>query len=83
VPDHAPVVALSVCPACDDPEIDGTLESAGATACTTAVGAELAELEPAPFDAVTTTSSVEPTSPGPSWYVGPVAPATGAQFAPD
>src|SRR5579871_3372633 len=46
---------------------------------TTAVGLELAEAEPAPFDAVTTTSTVEPTSLETSVYVDAVAPAIGVQ----
>jgi hypothetical protein len=36
---------------------------AAAAATTVAVAAEVAELEPAEFDAVTTTRNVEPTSP--------------------
>jgi hypothetical protein len=56
---------------------------AGASAATTALGADVALLEPAAFEAVTTTSSVVPTSPGANWYVDPVAPETFAQLFPD
>jgi hypothetical protein len=56
---------------------------AGGAAETTDVVAEPAELEPTPLEAVTTTDSVEPTSPEPREYVGDVAPTTGAQFAPE
>jgi hypothetical protein len=66
VPDHVPLDAVKACPSCADPDTVGTAVWAGAAARTTAVGAELAELEPAPFDAVTTTTTVDPTSPGPS-----------------
>jgi hypothetical protein len=50
---------------------------------TTAVGDEFATAEPALFDAVTATATVEPTSFAESEYVVAVAPAIGAQFVPD
>jgi hypothetical protein len=64
VPDHVPGAAVNVCPACEVPEIVGALVLAGAAgaACTTAVADELALLDPAEFDAVTTTRTVEATS---------------------
>ena len=56
---------------------------AGGAAETTDVAAEPAELEPTLLEAVTTTDSVEPTSPEAREYVADVAPTTGAQFAAD
>ena len=54
---------------------------AGAEA-TTAVGGDGALADPAEFDAVTTATSVEPTSADPAPYDDEVAPAIAAQFAP-
>jgi hypothetical protein len=53
-----------------------------ATAVTTPVAAEEADDEPALFDAVTTTRTVEPTSADTSVYVLPVAPPMSTQLAP-
>jgi hypothetical protein len=59
-----PGLAVSVCPDCAVPAIVGGDVLLGATdaACTTADGAELAVLEPAEFEPVTATLSVDPTS---------------------
>jgi hypothetical protein len=84
VPDQEPTSALSVCPSCAVPLIDGGDVFAGcvATAPTTAVGCEAAELVPAEFEAVTTTRRVEPASPARTAYVVPVAPAMSEQLPP-
>ncbi len=63
------------------PEITGATVLRGAPAAAAAiaaVGAESAEVGPSPFDAVTMTSTVFPTSAAMSAYVVPVAPAIGA-----
>ena len=52
-------------------------------ACTTADGPELAVAEPAELLAVTATTTVAPTSAGPSVYVEPVAAKMSTQPAPD
>jgi hypothetical protein len=62
VPDQVPSLALSVWPTVSVPEMVGAPVFDGAAAATTAVGADVAESEPAPFVAVTVTRSVEPTS---------------------
>jgi hypothetical protein len=66
------------------PEIVGALVFAGAAgaAVTTPVCDEDALLEPAPFEAVTATRTVPPTSPVTSVYAFEVAPAMSAQPAP-
>ena len=85
MPDHAPGVAVSVCPACADPAIVGSEVLLGATgaACTTAVCIELAELVPAEFEAVTTTRTVAPTSAAVNVYVCAAAGTMSTQLAPD
>jgi hypothetical protein len=57
-------------------------DGATAAAVTTPVAADVAEEEPALFDAVTSTRTVEPTSPAVNVYVVPVAPAMSEQFPP-
>ena len=59
---------------------DGALVAA----CTTAVAAELTgPAEPALFDPVTPTTSVDPTSAPTTVYVEPVAPPIGTQDPPE
>jgi hypothetical protein len=84
VPDQEPESAVSVCPSCAVPLIDGKVVFDGcvATAVTTPVAAEEADDEPALFDAVTATRTVEPTSPARMTYVVPVAPAMSEQVPP-
>jgi hypothetical protein len=81
VPDQPPALAVNVCPACAVPEILGKVVFAGGAAATTAVGAEVADVENA-FDAVTTTRRVEPTSAGDAVYVLPLAFAMSEQLPP-
>ena len=65
------------------PEIDGKVVVFAGTDPTTAVGPEVAWLEPDGFVAVTVTSSVEPTSEACAVYVDEVAPEiAGPQLAP-
>jgi hypothetical protein len=84
VPVHVPTSALSVCPTCVVPLIDGNTVFDGATAAavTTPVAADEADDEPALFEPVTTTRIVEPTSAATKAYVLPVAPLMSAQLAP-
>jgi hypothetical protein len=63
VPDHVPVVAESVCPSCAVPVIAGSAVLLGVAAPTVAVGLDADVAEPPLFEAVTATTSVEPTSP--------------------
>src|SRR4051812_10537855 len=64
LPDQVPVAAESVWPCLGVPVIFGSVRFAGGTppAVTTAVSAEVADVEPAVFAAVTTTRIVWPTS---------------------
>ena len=65
LPDHVPCDAVSVLPCVAVPEIVGAavlVGTAGGGPLTTAVAAEVAEALPPPFVAVTTTSTVCPTS---------------------
>jgi hypothetical protein len=64
VPDQLPRSAVSVWPSCAVPEIVGAAVLVGAVgaAVTTAVSAELAEVDPALLVAVTRTRMVDPTS---------------------
>jgi len=66
-----PSLAVSVCPSCAVPEIDGgdVLEGGTGAAPTTLVCVEVADADPAPFVAVTTTCIFEPTSADDSKYV--------------
>jgi hypothetical protein len=66
------------------PLIDGAdvFDGATAAAATIPVGSDEADDEPAPFDAVTSTRTVEPTSADANVYVLPVAPAISEQFPP-
>jgi hypothetical protein len=66
------------------PLIDGgdVFDGATAAAVTTPVAAEEADDEPALFDAVTSTRTVEPTSADANVYVCALAPAISAQLAP-
>jgi hypothetical protein len=84
VPDQEPASALSVCASCAVPLIDGGDVFAGATgaAVTTPVAAEEADDEPALFDAVTTTRTVEPTSADVNVYVAVAAGTMSTQPAP-
>jgi hypothetical protein len=84
VPDHEPTSALSVCPSCAEPDTDGNTVFAGAVAAavTTPVAADEADDDPALFDAVTSTRTVEPTSADANVYVLPVAGAMSEQFPP-
>jgi hypothetical protein len=84
VPDHEPTSALSVCPSWAVPLIDGAdvFDGATADAVTTPVAAEDADDEPALFDAVTNTRTVEPASADVNVYVLPVAAAMSEQFPP-
>ena len=84
VPDHVPGSADSTCPACAVPLIVGSAVLLGATGAgaTTAVGSELALLEPALFVAVTTTRIVKPTSAASAVYVFDVAPLMLPQLLP-
>ena len=83
MPDHVPALADNVCPSAVEPETIGSAVFAGASAATTPVTADVAEDDPVELLAVTTTRSVVPTSPWPSAYVAPVAPATFAHAPPD
>jgi hypothetical protein len=56
------LLASSIWPAAALPEIAGGAVFEGATAVTVSVAAEVAEAEPAAFDAVTVASSVRPPS---------------------
>jgi hypothetical protein len=85
VPDQVPGSAVSVWPTCGVPEIVGgdVLTGADWDAVTVAVWLETAVLEPPPFEAVTATRIVEPTSADVSAYVCAVAPAISEQVDPD
>ena len=82
MPDHAPVDAVSVCPCCAAPEVTGGAVFVGGIPATTGVGADSAVLEPAPFVAITSTTSVDPTSAETSVYADAVAPAMFEQLVP-
>jgi hypothetical protein len=82
LPVQVPVVALSVWPFWGVPVTIGDEVSAGGTAWTGAVGEEVACWLPPALDAVTSTSSVPPTSAVTIVYVAEVAPVMLAQFAP-
>jgi hypothetical protein len=84
VPLQAPVEALNLWPCWAVPEIVGGLVLTGGAAdgVTTAVCAELCELDPAELEAVTATRIVVPRSAATSVYVGALAPAMSAQLAP-
>ena len=65
MPLQLPGSAVRVLPCCDAPVIVGAavfVGGAAEAAATVAVAADVAELEPAEFEAVTATRSVEPTS---------------------
>jgi hypothetical protein len=83
VPVHSPFAAVNVCPACAVPEIVGGAVLAGAAATTTSVSADVAVLDPAEFDAVTSTRTDAPTSTEVSVYVCAVAPAMFVQLPPE
>jgi hypothetical protein len=63
-------------------EPSGAGGGGGGAAATAAVWLLVAELDPAPFVAVTVTRSVLPTSAAPRPYCAPEAPLTAEQFAP-
>jgi hypothetical protein len=83
-PVHVPGDAVSVCPSCAVPVIDGAVEFAGGAGggVTTAVAAEAAVAAPPLFEAVTDRTIVYPTSNDVSVYVDCVAPAMSKQFRP-
>ena len=62
VPLQFPEVAVSVWPCCAMPDTVGCDVSVGGVGWTTAVGEDVAGMLPPAFDAVTTTTSVPPTS---------------------
>ena len=64
VPDHVPGDPVKTCPAVAVPETVGALVFTGADAAElmVAVGADTAVADPAPFDPVTATRTVAPTS---------------------
>ncbi len=83
-PTRCPSPALSVKPCCAVPEIVGGEVLEGATSpLTTALCADSACAEPAPFEAVTCTRRVKPTSEAVNKCVDVVAPAMLEQFAPE
>ena len=83
VPLHVPVEVVSVAPSTAEPEMSGSAVFTGAVcAVTTAVWADWALVAPSGFVAVSSTRSVEPTSPGATTWVCPVSPAIAAQPAP-
>src|SRR5262245_40030417 len=83
-PLQVPVLALSTWPSCAVPDTTGgDTFAGGAAGTTTPVAADTALAEPPAFDAVTTTRTVNPTSPPTNTYVVPVALAMSAQLAPD
>ncbi len=71
VPDQLPFVLLSVCPSTGVPEMSGSTPFRRPDGRTGNVWAEVAEADPPPFEAVTTTRMVEPTSAPTSEYVEP------------
>src|SRR4051794_37376246 len=73
VPDHVPVPPLRVSPSRAVPESDGLAWLTGGVAATFALAADVADVAPAAFVAVTTTRIVAPTSFGPRAYVALVA----------
>ena len=85
-PVQTPAEAVSSCPSVAVPETDGGVVFAGAVAagCTTEVAEdETGPAEPALFDPVTPTPSVDPTSAPTTVYVEPVAPPIGTHEAPE
>jgi hypothetical protein len=72
-----------VSPCCAVPEIAGAAELLGGSGVTTAVADEGAVALPPEFVAVTTTSTVWPTSLEAATYVLAVAPEMSAQLPPD
>ncbi len=82
VPVQVPVAAVSTWPSRAVPEIDGSTVFTGGAGATTAEAAEVADVEPAPFVAVTTTRSVPPTSARTGVWPGAVAPGMSAQPEP-
>src|SRR5262245_15694228 len=85
VPDHVPGSAVCVAPATGEPEMVGGLTTRGrADPWTTAVGLETAVSEPSPFEAVTRTRSLIPTSASRTRYVEslPAEPPMAAQLEP-
>ena len=72
---------MNVCPCAGDPEIVGGDVFTGAPA-TTALAADDAAVEPTLLVAITTTTSVEPTSAAASVYDDCVAPTTPTQLPP-
>jgi len=84
VPVQRPRPALSVLPSLDVPDSEGAEVFAGAVpvALTTPVGADVAVVDPDPFDAVTATRSRRPMSPVVTVYCRLLAPPIGLQFAP-
>ena len=66
-----------------EPMVDRPKMPVPAEDCTTAVCADVADPDPPPFDAVTTTRNVEPTSAAANTYVDEVAEAMSAQPAPE
>ncbi len=82
VPSQVPVVVVSVDPSTAEPEMNGSAVFTGVVwAVTRAVGADCAFAEPSPLVAVTSTRSVEPTSPALTTWVWDVSPI-GAQEPP-
>ena len=84
MPDQLPGSAVNVWPSRAVPAIVGGEVLLGATgaAWTTAVAADVAELDPAEFVATTRTRRVEPASADDNVYVFPVAPRMLTQPAP-
>src|SRR5581483_3759441 len=73
----------SVTFSCGVPEIAGATVFVGLPAATTSAdGADVAVVEPSPFDAVTRNRSVCPSSAEPSWYCVPFAPPIVEQLPP-
>jgi hypothetical protein len=81
-PAHVPGFAVSVSFTAGLPLTVGGDVFVGGRAWTTPVAVETAVLDPAVFDAVTSTATVEPTSADPRVYVAAVAPEMSAQPAP-
>ena len=82
VPDHDPLVALSVWPSTRLPAIVGTSLSEGSRPSITLVAALVSELEPATLVAVTTTFTVSPIRPETSFNVEAEAFEISVHFSP-
>ena len=82
VPDHEPLVALSVWPSTRLPSTSGALPADGSSPAITPVRALASELDPATLVAVTTTFTVSPIRPVTSCSVGLVAFESSVHFLP-